>query len=295
MYNFKRDSKIYLVETNNPNGVYKHRIDIYSDLNFSQTFNEISIAKRTLHDRAALHEGVAHDKANPGNFNFTAPIFSYPAIQPILFKYATTVDSFGNPNYFDLYVQTTNEIFKIEKCVIESSVFNISKSEVLSLSISGSAKKLTRGIVSIPGTIVSSTQQYTSCRRVQVLLDGIEVDSIAALNVEFSNTIQWIDYSILTFNNDLVYPENYVLTGRTISGSINQFLTDNNKNLFVDYGNLPLNIKIYSDFSATPLLEFTFDTVGFTRRLGFNELINRVYDYRITSNSNTKILKYKGV
>ena len=51
MYNFKKATKLYIVENGN-----KHTIDIYPDISASQTFEEQGYKRKTLHALNDLHD-----------------------------------------------------------------------------------------------------------------------------------------------------------------------------------------------------------------------------------------------
>ena len=69
MYNFKRDAKVYIEFDS-----LLYPIDVYPDLSFSQTYNENSYKKKTLHSPLNLNEGATIVEANPANFSFTTPV-----------------------------------------------------------------------------------------------------------------------------------------------------------------------------------------------------------------------------
>lgn len=301
MFNFKRNTKVYLVEVNNPVDMYKHAIEVYGDLSASQTFNEQSYKIRTLHRPTHVHDGATISKANAANFSFTSPLFDYNTItNPILLKLATSLDTQGNVTAFDLYLDTDTEIIRIENCVIESLVFNLERNAIMTISISGTAGKISRGHLTVPGTPVSDVQNYTVIRKMSVTIDGIELTPIAAINVEFSNSMSWINPGTLqqTFSGAIAFPERPYLTDRTVSGSFSQFLTSDNAGILLDQSiGKTINVEIYSALDqVTPLLEFSLPSAVYTRRLDLGrDVITRVYDYRLIGNDTTVKPIYKGV
>jgi hypothetical protein len=87
-----------------------------------------------------------------------------------------------------------------------------------------------------------------------------------------------------------MYPGSYVLQKRTLSGSITQFITSENSSTLSDTStNSVINISVYdlTYSSSNPLLKFDLPSTVFTRRINFEELINRVYDFRLNYNSTT--------
>lgn len=314
MYNFKKNAKVYLVELDSAGTVInQHLLDIYSDVSASQTFDEQGYKRKTLHALTDLHEHAVVNNANPANFSFTTPIrdvitsTAVNGITPAFLRLGSEYSS-GNLAYFDLYIQSDNVIYKLTKCVIESMTFNIAMNSVLTVSISGTASKLSKfgnvGAVTIPGTPVVNTFSgqeygYTRIKSMSASIAGSLLDSIAALSIDLKHDIQW--YSNNTINEaitgNMMYPGAYKLQGRTYSGSITQFLTSANVDTISDTStSSAIVIDIFSSGSTTtPILRFNFPSTVFTRRLNFEELINRVYDFRL--NTNTTIVKpiYKGV
>ena len=303
MYNFKKNVKVYLVELDSlGNPTNQHSLDIYPDITASQTFDEQGYKRKTLHALTDVHEHAVINNANPANFSFTAPLMDISST-PILLSLASTYSS-GTIIYFDLYIQSDNVIYQLKKSVIESIAFNMEMKSVLTMSISGTSAKLSKygnvGSITIPGTPFNTgTKNYSRINRLSVSVSGVELDNIASIHMDLKNDIQW--YSNNTVNEAVVgatmYPGSYVLQGRILSGSITQFLTSVNVDTVADFStSSPIVLSIYSETysSVTPILQFNLPSTAFTRRLNFEELINRVYDFRL--NSNLTIVKplYKG-
>ena len=300
MYNFKKNAKAYIVTSDT--SPQQYQIDIYSDITASQTFDEQGYKRKTLHAQNDLHDHAVINKANPANFSFTTPIPN-SASTPIILALGGNYSS-GTITYFDLYISSDNVIYKLEECVIDSMTFNLEIASVLTVSVSGTAAKLTKfgnvGSVTIPGTVNTLTRSYTNIDRLSTSISGVTLDSVAAVNIDLKNDINWTAYS--TINNavagTMMYPTSYVLQGRTLSGSITQFLTSENVDTISDTStSAPIIISIYylGYSSTTPLLQFNLPSTAFTRRLNFEELINRVYDFRLNSNATTVKPIYKGV
>lgn len=295
MYNLKRNAELYLVEIESGLVVAKHKLNIYSDYSFVQTFNESSHANKTLHRPSNLHEGASIVEANPANFSFTSPIpdqVDYPKVLDL----ATSVINNTVP-FFDLYFVLETKTYKLTKCVMESITFNLDRNSVLSISFSGTGSQLSTFVGSIPGTLISPSSNYTRIMRTSVTLGGTEFGTLAGIHIDITNTVSWQKAPTLHTAGEISYPTTYVLAGRQVSGSVTQFLTSDNDAQFTDTatsGNLIMSI--YSETpQVTPLLQFNFPSVVFTRRIDTADIITRVYDFRL--NSNTTIVKalYKGV
>lgn len=292
MYNFKKQTSVYLVR-----GTEKHKLEVYADLSANQTFDENDSEVRTLHNPLDYHKRAVITKANPGTFSFTSPLKLVDSEIPysVLLDLALTYSS-GTLENVDIYVESSNTTFKLEKAVLENITFNISMGSIITISVSGTCAKFIRFTDSIPGTlVVSEASNYTAVRKLLVQIADTTLSSIAALNIDISNDITWRPNTSLHTIGTVVYPENYVLSGRRISGSITQFLTQENVDVLPDISTVSdLEIAIYTDLSDTePFLAFLLPRIVYTRRVSLDELINRVYDFRLTSNAETtKALEY---
>lgn len=293
MYNFKKNTKLYIVEGGN-----RHSINVYSDISASQTFDEQSYKLKTLHNLNDLHEGATITRAAPANFGFTAPILD-ASTTPILLKLATEYAN-GTISTFELYIESDNVKYRLENAVIETATFNISMDAVLTISISGTASKLAIHTGSLPGTPVSAgTTEYVKPYGVAVTINSGTLDSIAAINIEIANQVSWVSNSTLhkSLVNNMIYPENYVVESRRVSGSVTQFLTlDNLASLSDTTVTSSIVIDVFSmPNQATPFLRFNLPSSVFTRRVNMDEIFNRVYDFRLNNNSVTVKPIYKGV
>ena len=304
MYNFKKNIKLYIVELNASGApTNRHAVEIYNDVSASQTFDEQGYKRKNLHALIDLHEYAVINNANVANFSFTTPILNI-ATTPLILTLGGDYSS-GNMTSFDIYVESDNIIYKLTKCVIESMTFNIERSSILTASVSGTSSKITKfgnvGAVTIPGTTFNvGAKSYVSVDRMITSVSGVTLDSVASVNIDIKNDISW--YQNNTINDaiagTMMYPSSYVLQGRTFSGSITQFLTSANVDTLSDTStSAPIIISIFNNgySTTTPILQFNLPSTVFTRRLNFEELLNRVYDFRL--NSNLTIVKpiYKGV
>jgi len=286
MYNFKKDGRLYFYIDST-----LYPVDVYPDINFSQTFNEQSYNKKTLHNQLALNQGATIVEANPANFSFTIPI-----------KYAAEMDpitSVFEPDYItgtiapiDIYVEFTNKIYKLATSVIENITFNVDTKAVFTASISGTASILEE-VSSLPTTPeISNTDPYTVIRGVEVVVDGNVLSSIAAVNIEVNNSIEWTKNSTVhkSLAAQVSYKDTYVLTERRISGSVTEFILDDSISI-PDYStSVPIVIKLYTEANQNPpFLTFNLSESVYTRRFNVEELLTRVYDFRLTDNTVTII------
>ncbi|RZK44450.1 MAG: hypothetical protein EOO61_03770, partial [Hymenobacter sp.] len=152
IYNFKKDTKVYIVR-----GANRYTLDVYPDFNFSQTFDETAVPVKTLHSQFDMAENAVITKANPANFNFTVPILyenDLNIVFDLLLDYETGVPE-ATLKTADIYFANSSEIYKIEKCAFESGVFQLQNSAVITISLSGTGKKLSKYTGTIPGTVIN--------------------------------------------------------------------------------------------------------------------------------------------
>jgi hypothetical protein len=305
MYNFKRNVKAYIVELDAAGAATnRHQIELYSDISASQTFDEQGFKRKTLHNLTDLHDYAVVNNANVANFSFTTPLLSIQNGTPIVLTLGGTYSS-GTITNFDLYIESDYVIYLVKKCVIESMAFNLERNSILTVSVGGTAQKISKfgnvGSVTVPGTPFSvGTKSYASIDLLSINIGGSVLDSIAGVHVDLRNDISWYQNNTLqeAIAGTTMYPGNYVLQGRTLSGSITQFLTSVNVDTLVDASttsSIVISIYYRGYSTTTPLLQFNLPSTVFTRRLNFEEIINRVYDFRLNSNSTTVKPIYKGV
>ena len=300
MYNLKKNAKLYIVE-----GINKHAIEIYSDISASQTFDEQSNKQKTLHSLNSLHETATITRANPANFSFTTPIKNVVSgLTPIVLTLGSTYSN-GTISSFDVYIETDNVTYKIEKCVIESLTFNIERESILTVSVSGTGSRMsqystTAAPQTIPGTLLNvGTSTYIVNKAISTRINSVEMASVAALNIELSNSVNWTPNNTLhsSLQGSIAYPVSYIVGERSLKGSITQFLTSDNIGTVISdtSTNSTLDIKLFDVIGAAePVLRFNLPSIVYTKRIGIEDIINRVFDYRL--NTNLTIVKpiYKG-
>jgi hypothetical protein len=173
--------------------------------------------------------------------------------------------------------------------------YNIQRTSILTISISGTGSKLEKfgnvGSVTIPGVpLTYSIRSYIPIDKLSILIDNTILSNISSLNIDLKNDILW--YPSKTINEAIagttMYPAAFALQGRTLSGSITQFLTSDNVDSLSDTSTTSqVIIDIYSDlYSLTnSILEFNLPSTVFTRRINIEDLITRSYDFRLNTNS----------
>jgi len=129
-YIFKKEVEVYLVHS----GI-KYKLDI-GNIEFSQSFQEKSYEVKTLHNQAGF-EGSNINRANPAEFSFDTPLLEEA-------RHKVVFDRLLDCTSFDLYISNQQDVFKLDKCIIQDGTFEINKSRPLRLSISGEASKLSK-------------------------------------------------------------------------------------------------------------------------------------------------------
>jgi len=286
-YNFKKQTKLYVVR----NGL-RYALDIYPDISFSQTFNETNVPVKTLHSQYNMFENAVITKANPANFAFTVPILlesDLNIVLELLMDYEQ--GSEATLKTADLYVESNSEVYKLEKSVFESGTFQIVKDAFISLSLSGTARKLSKFTDTIPGTLQtrSAKQTYNQVSAMLVAIGGVTQNYVTSVSVELKNEVQWVDFA--TLQNSLVisdalgtqFPEAFVVGSRTLSGTVQQYVTNetNSVNTWSIGGALSIQIGTVGQLTN---LQFLVPSIVYTNRLEVQDLYIQSYDWRMNSN-----------
>ena len=292
MYNFKKDIQVY-VEYDG----FLIPIDVYPDITFSQTYNENEYNKKTLHQPLNLNKGATIVEANTANFSFTTPIKYDNAVLVDALLFGVDYET-GNIEPINIFVETTNKIFKLQTSVLEQLTLNIERAGILTISVSGTAELLEE-VLALPRTPESKNiDPYTIVRCVKVRINNTILDSVAGINIDISNGIEWTRNTTLhaSLNNEVSFKRNYVLTERRISGSVTEFLLDSGSSLPEYSTNSSMTIELLSEVGQTPpFLSFNLPQIVYTRRLSVDDLITRVYDFRLTDNTVSVIPSIQGV
>lgn len=286
-YNFLKQAKVYIVDSSNN----RRSIDV-SSVSFSQTFTENSRKVKTLHT-PNMFEGSVINKANPANFEIAVNALQ-EADNEVIFN---RLLDYGT---FDIYVSTEESVFKLEYAVITNGAFLIEQLKPLSFTVSGQARKLTRvgsfGSYTIPGTPVarSGTTTFTQLLNSKVVLGGLDISSdTVSMSIELQNNVSWTPYTTVHAgvdvftDSDTIYPRDFSVTGRILSGNIARFITDTNSGDLQSWStDTSLNIKagIISSGSLTQGFEFDIDNCSYTNRMEVSEIFTKSYDWRMTQN-----------
>ena len=291
-YNILKEAEVYIVYSGS-----RYRLDVTSDISFSQTFTDKTYPQKTLHEQHKMHEASNIKKANPANFEFTIPALTQNALDVVfnlLVDYKTGTNTL---NTFDLYIKLPNDVYKLEKCVITNGTFLIEKLENLKLAISGEASKLTRD-ATLPTastdpavTVVApGTRTYQQVKYLQLKADTTNLtEGIYQVSVELQNNIEWLPYETVndalavTNSDNSMYPSDFTLKKRILSGSIGQYVLSN-FNSDVQSWKTGVDMVIKAGESATQGFQFDLEKCTFTNRNSVADVFTQSYDWKMNDN-----------
>ena len=301
-YSFLRESKLYIVHGGN-----KYRIYTSTSIAFNQTFAEDSYSVKTLHDQSKMFEGVSITKAQPASFNFDVPLTVEKDESIVIDLLGDVTD--GQLKSFDIYVQTNSSTFKLENAIISSANFDFGYENQFTAQLEGQGTKLSRvgdESYSIPGSAQSESSTRTPVQVYPVITaDSLDMNNIISATLQLQNNINWTPFTNLhnslsvTSSSNAMFPSDYTLGTRIISGEIRQYQTDNNNTQFDDFStntNLTIKaIKVGEASNATPFFQIQLNPIKYTARLDPAEVYTQSYDYRSLDNTalDTSITQYE--
>ena len=301
-YSFLRESKLYIVYGGN-----KYRIYTSTSIAFNQTFAEDSYSVKTLHDQSKMFEGVSITKAQPASFNFDVPLTVEKDESIVIDLLGDVTD--GQLKSFDIYVQTNSSTFKLENAIISSANFDFGYENQFTAQLEGQGTKLSRvgdESYSIPGSAQSESSTRTPVQVYPVITaDSLDMNNIISATLQLQNNINWTPFTNLhnslsvTSSSNAMFPSDYTLGTRIISGEIRQYQTDNNNTQFDDFStntNLTIKaIKVGEASNATPFFQIQLNPIKYTARLDPAEVYTQSYDYRSLDNTalDTSITQYE--
>ena len=300
-YSFLRESKLYIVHGGN-----KYRIYTSTSIAFNQTFAEDSYSVKTLHDQSKMFEGVSITKAQPASFNFDVPLTVEKDESIVIDLLGDVTD--GQLKSFDIYIQTNSSTFKLENAIISSANFDFGYENQFTAQLEGQGTKLSRvgdESYSIPGSAQSESSTRTPVQVYPVITaDSLDMNNIISATLQLQNNINWTPFTNLhnslsvTSSSNAMFPSDYTLGTRIISGEIRQYQTDNNNTQFDDFStntNLTIKaIKVGEASNATPFFQIQLNPIKYTARLDPAEVYTQSYDYRSLDNTavGTRITQY---
>ena len=290
-YNFLRESQLHIVYGGN-----RYNVKITPSLSFSQTFAEDAYEVKTLHDQTKMFSGTSITKANPANFSFEIHL-TEEKDESIVLDLLTDYDTSTGEQLlksFDMYIVTNESTFKLEGCIITQGEFSFARANPLQLSISGAAKKLERvgsDSYSLPGTLQSASATRTPTKPLlDVEVDGTNVSNLVSATLSVQNNINWTPYETLqnslsvTSASNAMYPSNYSLNDRVLSGNITQYLTSDNTTTFQTF-DTSARIAVKTLVNDTTFFNFTSGASDcmFTKRTTQGEVFTQTFDYRLVN------------
>jgi hypothetical protein len=290
-YNFLRESELHIHYGSN-----RYNVKITPDLSFSQTFAEDAYSVKTLHDQTKMFQGTSVTKANPADFSFEVHLTSEKD-ESIVLDLLTDYDTTSGEQLlksFDMYIVSNESTLKLEGCIITSGEFNFAKNSPLTLNVSGQAKKLSRvgdENYSLPGSLQSASATRTPTKPLlDVEVDGSDVSNLATATLSVQNNIEWTPYETLqnslsvTSISNAMYPSNYSLNDRVVSGNITQYLTSNNSNDFQAF-DTSTRVAVKTLVDNSTFFNFTSGASDcmFTKRTAQGEVFTQTLDYRLVN------------
>ena len=276
-FSFKREVDVRIVDS----GGTRHKIHT-SEIDFGQTFQEKSFEVKTLHNQGSF-EGSVINRANPAEFSLNTPLLKENTNKVIF-------DRLLDSATFDIYISTqSDDVWKLETCVIQDGTFEINKSRPLRLAISGEASKLSKFSGTIPGSDPSPTTTTYIIPTITTLTLGSDdvSDSIIGLSVELQNSINWNQYDTIhgavtaTDAASSMYPTSFTNDTKVLAGSISKYLRDDSTSVLTWNSNTPLRLTAGN---GTQGLDFNITNCSFTNRMSTPEIFREEFNWRMTQN-----------
>ena len=207
-------------------------------------------------------------------------------------------------NTFNLYFVFSDYspvvYYKVENCMFTSGSFRIPRNGIMTVELSGEGSKLTRNTGS-PGAIYAgyvTNPTYALSKHFDVWIGGNslsdKLDNVLGVSFEVQNNTSWTSNKTVhaslevTDRDDTIYPQSFTLGGRSMAGSIQQYVDETNTQSNVNVQTWQENTTIHVKAGLGPTnyqLEVTFDNnASFTNRLGFGDLFTQNYDFRLMGN-----------
>ncbi len=288
-FNFLRESELHIHYGSN-----RYNVKITPAFSFNQTFAEDAYSVKTLHDQTKMFQGTSVTKANPADFSFEIHLTTEKD-ESIVLDLLTDYDTSSGElllKSFDMYVVSNESTLKLEGCIITQGDFSFAKGKPLTLAVSGQAKKLSRvgdENYSLPGTLQSASATRTPTKPLlDVEIDSSDVTNLSSATLSVQNNIEWTPYETLqaslsvTAASNAMYPSNYSLTDRVVSGNITQFHTSGNSSEFQTF-DTSTNIDIKTIVGGSTFFHANLDGCMFTKRSAQQEVFTQTYDYRLVT------------
>jgi len=268
-----------------------HTLEVDPDLTFSQTFTEDSFSTKTIHTDD-FFESSTITKANQANFGFTVPALKET-------DFDILKDKLVDCSTFDLYIETELDVFKLETAVFTGGTFEIEREKPLTLALEGEASKLTLAgaatTYAVPGLpVAQSVRTHLMNKELTVTLNSADISSnIYSIKAELQNDINWVGYQTVNAGLDVtnasnaMYPTEFTIDKKTLSGSIGQYITDTTSSDLQNFTTgESLRIKAGETISSAFCgFDLNMASCSFTNRANVAEVFTQNYDWRSTDNS----------
>lgn len=317
-FEFRRQGLVWLEDTNQSPSVY-YKLHTTKDVSFSQTFAQQDVEKKTIHDPVDIISGSSITQANPANFSFTIFMVDEsskhqhaPLDMLVNYDNDNTSEILRTFNLYFVYEDYSPEVYyKIENCFMRSGSWNLPRSGIVTVSLSGEGAKLTRETGTFPGVANASpfyqaNPSITIANPFEVWVGGStdsdKLDNVISASFEIQNNVTWTPNNTLqnslavTNSTNTIYPSNWTMGTRSFAGSITQYVDEtkaqskNNINTWAE--NTTVLLKIGRKANLAYNLEISCNgNASFTNRVGFGDVFTQSYDFRLMDNDFANVLQ----
>lgn len=276
---FQKGTKLLLTD-----GVNRYTL-LVNSATASQTYVESSQSVKTLHAPTLVSRTFVTEKST-ASLSFTCYV-SDGISESILLEWfglvkdtdkyriqptPTTEALTGSKEKLDIYIISDGTIYKLDTCIGQNISFQMSRKELLQLSITGVAKDLIE-VNTLPtvGNLYAQTNNFYNGTIVIPDFDGI-----SSVTCELTREVNWLNQKSLFNLNEIYTADTPILNSFAISGSITKAKRDNNKT----YKNSTLISISYGD-----TFKINLDSCNTTDRWGMESIHTVVTDYKLLPSS----------
>ncbi len=318
-YNFKKEAQVWFEALTDAGSVlHPVKLDV-SNISFNQTFTDKTYSQKTIHNSDYFFDQSNITTANPASFEFKLNVIETSEFNNL---YKALLEA----NKFNLYIRTrTNgHVYKLTTCIATSGKFLIEKLETLALTFSGEAAKLSvlkgnqaanaNTLLANNGITPNSTYQRVESLVLKFITPGTDTsfidltDGLIKTSVEIQNDVKWTPYTTLndalnvTDETNSMYPSNFTVSKKIISGSISTYVNDSTSDDDVQTWNqhnaqLRLTAGSYAGgYSPVLGFQFSLDNCTFTNRVNVDEVFTQNFDWKFngdpTQTDLTQLIKF---
>lgn len=320
-YNFRKEAQVWFEAVTTAGGVLAPvKLDV-SSISFNQTFTDKTYSQKTIHNSDYFFDQSNITTANPASFEFKLNVIETNEFNNL---YAALLKA----RKFNLYIRTKNDghVFKLTTCVATSGKFLIEKLETLALTFTGEAAKLSvlkgndattaNTLLDGQSAVIPSNPTYQRVESLQLkfVTPGTGVafidltDGLLKTSVEIQNEVKWTPYTTLndalnvTDETNSMYPSNFTISKKIISGSILTYAIDSTDSDDLQTWNqhnaqLSLTAGSYAGgYSPVKGFNFSLDNCTFTNRVNVDEVFTQNFDWKFngdpTQTDLTQLIKF---